>query len=64
MPLTVITLEACPCARVGSPSARFILRCRPELEECDMCDHPIWVTEAGRASDLPLVCTVCLQRLR
>ena len=59
-----IRLEACPCAAIGSPLARLVIRCRPEIEECDLCDTPIWVTSAGKQSDLPLLCTDCFKGTR
>lgn len=60
MPLAVIMPSEAPCARIGSRSAKTILRCRPELASCSWCDRDAWVTELSRRSDLPLVCTHCL----
>lgn len=60
MPLAVIMPSEAPCARIGSRSARTILRCRPELASCSWCDENVWVTPAGLESGLPLVCTHCL----
>lgn len=60
MPLAVITPESCPCARIGSRAARVIIRTHPELGSCSWCDQDVWVTEIGRRSELPLVCTHCL----
>lgn len=60
MSLSPITIDECPCARIGSKEARLIIRTRPELGSCSWCDRDVWVTEAGRRSGLPLVCTGCL----
>ena len=60
MPLAVITPSEAPCARIGSRSAKLIIRTHPELGSCSWCDFDVWVTEIGRRSDLPLVCTYCL----
>lgn len=60
MPLIDIKPSECPCARVGSKDARVVIRSHPELDSCSWCDADVWVTAAGRESELPPVCTHCL----